>query len=84
MQSSARDVFYPLHQLHEPLFFARSHWGKTDTAISDNNGGHSMCARRLEQSIPTDLAVIVGVNVNKAGRHEHAVCIDNLSRLCGN
>ncbi|CAB4963729.1 unannotated protein [freshwater metagenome] len=36
-----------------------------------------MLARRLKKPVPCDLTVVMGVNVDEAGSHDHASGIDN-------
>ena len=76
MQCSARNVFDTFHQLHKPLFLSWSNWCKAHAAVANNHGGHAMTTGWLQQCVPTDLTVIVRMNVNEARCDEFAVCID--------
>ena len=50
--------------------------GEADAAVAHHDGGDAVPARRRQQRVPRDLAVVVGVDVDEAGRHEGAVGVD--------
>ena len=75
------DVLDTLHQLDEPLLASRLHRGEADAAVAADDGGHAVHAGRLQQAVPTDLAVVVGVDVDEARGDDAAGGIDGLRRL---
>ena len=75
------DVLDTLHQLDEPLLAARLHGGETDAAVAADDRRHTVHAGRLQQAVPADLAVVVGVDVDEARGDDAAGGIDRLRRL---
>ena len=76
VQGRAGDVLDALHQLDQPLVIGRAHRGEPDAAVAHHDRRHPVPARRGELVVPRGLAVVVGVDVDEAGRHEGAVGVD--------
>jgi hypothetical protein len=57
---------------------------KADAAIAHDHRGAAMQGRRADRLAPGRLAVIMGVNVDKAGRHDLSARIDLLDAFAGN
>ena len=58
------------------LLAARAHRREADAAVAHDDRGDAVPARRREQRIPADLAVVVGVDVDEAGRDQQPVGVD--------
>ena len=76
MQRRAGDVLDALHQLDQPLVVGRAHRREADAAVAHHDRGHAMPARRCQLDVPRRLAVVVGVDVDEAGRDEGAVGVE--------
>ena len=55
------------------------HRREADAAVAHHDGGDAVPARRRELLVPGGLAVVVGVDVDEAGRDERAVGVDLLA-----
>ena len=77
------DFFDAFHQLDQRVLMLRQHGSKADAAISANRCGHAMREARVEPVIPEELAVIMGVDVDKAGGDDGASCVNFLARCTG-
>jgi hypothetical protein len=53
---------------------------EAEAAIADDDGRDAVLARRGDEGIPVDLGVVVGVDVDEAGRHERAVGLEDAPR----
>ena len=62
----------PSIRLDQPLLRARAHRREADAAVAGDDGGDAVPRRRLDDRVPGDLAVVVRVEVDEAGRDEHA------------
>ena len=80
-ERGAGNVLDTLHQADQPVLFARPHRREADAAVACDDGGHAMSARRLQQAVPADLAVVVGVDVDESGRDDLSRCVDRLGRV---
>ena len=80
-ERGARDVLDALHQFDEPLFLAGPHRRESDSAVAGHDGGDTVIARRFQQIVPADLAVVVGVDVHEAGRDDLAGGVDGFGGL---
>ena len=49
---------------------------EADAAIAHHHGGDAVPARRREFAVPGRLAVIVGMDIDEAGRHQRAGRVD--------
>ncbi len=56
------------------------HRREADPAVAHHDGGHAVPGRRGEQRVPGDLPVVVGVDVDEAGRHQQAFGVDRAPR----
>ncbi len=72
------DVLHALHQLDRHLLIAGMDRGETDAAIAHDHGRHAMVGRRRQAVFPGHLTVIVGMDVDEAGRDDHAARVDFL------
>ena len=79
-ERGAGDVLDALHQPDEPLVLVGAHRREADAAVAHHHRGDAVPARRREQRVPGDLAVVVRVDVDEAGRDEHAVGVDRPAR----
>ena len=80
-QRRTGDILHAFHQFDEPLFAAGCHGCEPDTTVAADHRGHPVQARRLQQSVPADLTVVVGVDVDEPGCHDASGCVDVLRRL---
>ena len=80
-QCRTGDILDAFHQFDQPLFAAGGHRCEPDTAVAADHRGHPVQARRLQQSVPADLTVVVGVDVDEPGCDDASGCVDVLRRL---
>src|SRR6185437_8149934 len=80
-QRGAGNVLNALHQFDQPVLTAGAHRGETHAAVAGDQGGHAMATGRLEQAVPANLAVVVGVDVDEPRRDDAAGGIDGFRRL---
>jgi hypothetical protein len=78
------DVLHPLHQADQPVMVFRAAGRKADAAIAHDHRRAAMQGGRADRLAPGRLAVIMGVNVDKAGRHDLSARVDLLDALAGN
>ena len=83
VQRGAGDVLDALHQLDQRLLAARAHRREADAAVAHHDRGRTVAGRRIHHVVPADLAVVVGVHVDPAGRDDRAVGVDGLVRGVG-
>ena len=76
MKRGAGDVLHPLHQRDQCLAVAAARGGEADSAIPHDRGGDAVVGRGQHGIVPRNLPVIMGVNVDEAGRDERAVGSD--------
>ncbi len=79
-QAGARDVLDAFHEADEPVAAARGGRCKTDAAVAHDRRRDAVAQRRGEFRVPADLAVIVRVDVDPAGRDREAIGIDHAGR----
>jgi hypothetical protein len=72
-QHRAGNVLHPLHDLDEPVAAVGLHGGEAHAAIAHDGRGDAMPGGRAEVGIPGGLAVVVGMDVHPARRHQAAV-----------
>ncbi len=77
-QSAARNVLDAFHQFDQPLFAAWRHRRESHSAVPADHGGDAVQARRLQQRIPADLPVVVGVDVDEPRRHDATGGVEGL------
>jgi hypothetical protein len=78
-QGGAGDIFDTLHQADQEIMPVGAGGRETDAAIAHQDSGDAMPERRRQLRIPGDLAVIVGMDVDPAGRDQQAVGMDRLA-----
>ena len=76
MQHRAGQVFHALHQFHQEVVVGGAHGCETNAAVAGHHRGHTVIRRRLQPVVPGGLAVVVGVNVDEAGRHQRTIGIE--------
>jgi hypothetical protein len=76
VQRRARDVLDALHEADEPLVPVGGDGSEPDAAVAHHHGGDPLPRRRRQQRVPGDLAVVVGVDVDPAGRHHQPIGVD--------
>ena len=76
VQRGAGDVLDALHQADQPVVLVGPHRREADAAVAHHDRRHAVLARRREQRVPGDLAVVVRVDVDEAGRDEEPVGVD--------
>ena len=76
VQRHAGDVLDAFHQLDEALVVGGPHRGEADAAVAHHGGRDAVPARRGQLDVPGRLAVVVGVDVDEAGRDEGAVGVE--------
>ena len=80
-QHRAGDVLDALHQVDQVIGAARAHRREADAAIAEHGGCDPVPARGREKGIPGGLAVVMGVDVDEAGRDQQAAGIDHPLRV---
>ena len=70
------DVLDAFHQLDQPDMIGRPARRKADAAIAHDRCGDAVLRRGRDVLAPGDLAVIMGVDVDKAGRDQFAFGVD--------
>jgi hypothetical protein len=75
-QHDAGDVLDTLHQLDEPVVVLVVDGGEADAAVADDDGGDAVPRRGDHALAPRGLAVVVGVDVDEAGRYQQPVGVD--------
>ena len=80
VEHGARDVLDALHQRDQLVVRVRAHRREPDAAVAHHRGGHAVPARGGETRVPRGLAVVVGVDVDEARRHQQARGVDLLVR----
>ena len=76
VQHRARDVLDAFHQVDQVARLARPHRREAHAAIAEHRGGDAMPGGGRHERIPGRLAVIVGVDVDEARRHDQAGGVD--------
>ena len=76
MQRSARNVFNAFHQFDQQVVIRMSHRCEPHAAVTHDHGGNPMMARRRHAIRPRRLTIIMGVNIDKAGRYQATRRID--------
>src|SRR5690606_19448797 len=68
-----------LHQADQPLVLVRVGGREADPAVAHHHGRDPVPARRGDLRIPGHLRVVVGVDVDEAGRDQLAARVDLLA-----
>ncbi len=82
-ERGAGDVLDAFHEADQPLLVTRANGGEPDAAVAGDHGGDPVPGRRLEQRVPRGLAVVVGVDVDEAGRDQQPGRVDGLGGVAG-
>ena len=82
MHHRAGNVLDPLHQFDELLAIIRFAGGKTNAAIAHDRSGDAVPGRWGRCPIPDCLAVVVGVDIDKARRDDLSTSVDFLGTFC--
>ena len=64
------------HQLDQALMIGWPARRKADAAIAHDRRGDAVLGGRCDVLAPSDLTVIVGVDVDEARRYELSACVD--------
>ena len=75
-QRRAGDALDALHETDQPVVAVGGGGGEPDAAVAHDHGGDAVPDRRREQRVPGDLAVVVRVHVDEAGRDREAGGVD--------
>ena len=78
-QGCAGDALDALHQADEPVVTVGRGGREADAAVTHDHGGDAVPDRRGEQRVPGDLPVVVGVDVDEAGRDREAGGVELLT-----
>ncbi len=79
VEHGAGDVLHALHEGDEPVVGLRPHRREAHAAIAHHGRRHAVPAARGEARVPGRLSVVVGVDVDEAGRHEQTIGVDLLA-----
>ena len=80
-QCGAGDILNTLHQADEPVMLVLFRRRKANAAIAHDDRGDAMPARRTHLAVPSRLAIIMGVDVDKAGCDDLACCVNLFAAL---
>ena len=72
----ARNILHALHHADQRMVRVRAGGREADAAIAHHHRGDAVPAGRRELVVPGRLAVIVGVDIDEAGRHQRAGRVD--------
>jgi hypothetical protein len=78
LRSSAGDVLDPFHQLDQLFPVGGLAGGEPDAAIAHDRGGDAVPGRGRQMVVPYRLRIVVGVDVDEAGRDQLALGVDFL------
>ncbi len=80
VQRGAGNVLDAFHQLDDPIVVVAPAGREPDAAIAHHHRRDAVPRRRHQPVVPSDLAVVVGMDVHEAGRDQGAVGIDDAPR----
>ena len=83
-QHRLRNILDAFHQFDQPAVIGRPARRKADAAIAHDRGGDAVLRGGRDVLAPGDLAVVMGVYVDKAGRDQFAPGVDLFLALAGN
>ena len=78
-QRRAGNALDAFHQADQPVVAVGGGGREADAAVAHDHGGDAVPDRRREQRVPGDLAVVVRVHVDEAGRDGEAGGVDLLA-----
>ena len=73
---SAGNILHAFHQADQPFALFRGCGRKADAAIAHDGCGDAMPGGGRQRAVPGGLGVIMGVDVDPAGRHQRALRIN--------
>ena len=76
LSTGSGNILDAFHQLDQPEMIGRAARRKTDAAIAHDRRGDAVLRRGRDVLAPGDLAVIMGVDVDEAGRDQFAFGVD--------
>ena len=82
-EGGAGNVLDAFHQPDQPFLLAGAHRCEADATVARDHGRHPVVARRFQQAVPADLAVVVGVDVHEPRSDDLAAGVDGLGRITG-
>ena len=82
-ERGAGNVLDAFHQADQKFFLAGLDGSEADAAIAHHDRGHAVPARRSEIRIPGDLAVVMRVDIDEAGRDQQSGRVDFAPRRAG-
>ena len=80
-ERGARNVFHTFHQAHQFVAIFRPYRRETHAAAAHYHRTHTVIDTRAQIGVPGDLAVVMGMQVNKARGHNLSAGIDYRIRL---
>ena len=81
VEGRAGNVLDALHQPDEMVLTPLADGCEPDTAVAGDDGGDAVRCRRIQFAVPRHLAVVVGVDVDEAGRDDATRGVDFLPGL---
>ena len=75
-QRGPRDVLDRLHQRDQIIVMVRANGRESDSTVSEDDGGHPMPTRWSQMRVPSNLTVIMGMDIHKSRRHRKTGGID--------
>ncbi len=79
-EGGAGDVLHALHEVDERVVVAGSDRGEPNAAVAHHERRDAVRGRGLQRVVPGGLAVVVGVDVHPARRHDGPVGVDDAGR----
>ena len=83
-QNDAGDVFDAFHQADEHVVVVWPARREADATVAHHHGRDAMPRRRRQARVPGRLAIVVRMNVDEAGRDDHALGVDLVAARIGN
>jgi hypothetical protein len=74
------NVLDAFHRFDDPVVVVTPAGREPDATIAHHDRRHAMPRRRPQPVVPRDLAVVVGVDVDEAGRDDGTASIDHAPR----
>ena len=84
IECRAGDILDPFHHFDQFALTAGGHRRKANAAIAHHHGRDPVSGRGIELIVPANLAVVVGMNIDKTGRDNRPLRIKCLARRRGN
>ena len=75
-ERGAGNILDPFHQADQKFFLAGLDGSETDSAISHHQSSDAVPTRRSEVRVPRDLAIIMSMDIDEAGRDEESGRVD--------